>query len=68
MESLELYIFLTEFKNNQILLNKISHKFLLTTKLFTWQKNLTVKHQYSDKDHDNNKYLFEEQPSRETGT
>ncbi len=26
---------LTKFKNNQILLNKISHIFLLTTKLFT---------------------------------
>jgi hypothetical protein len=26
---------LTKFKNNQILLNKISHRFLLTTKLFT---------------------------------
>jgi hypothetical protein len=25
---------LTKFKNNQILLNKISHRFLMTTKLF----------------------------------
>jgi hypothetical protein len=28
-------ICLTKFKNNQILLNKISHRFLLTAKLFT---------------------------------
>jgi len=39
MESLEFKTFfdacLTKFKNNQILLNKISHRFLLTTKLFT---------------------------------
>jgi hypothetical protein len=26
---------LTKFKNNQILLNKISHRFLLTARLFT---------------------------------
>jgi hypothetical protein len=39
LESLEFWKFFyegsTKFKNNQILLNKISHKFLLTTKLFT---------------------------------
>jgi hypothetical protein len=38
LESLEFYNFLdvclTKFKNNQIFLNKISHRFLLTTKLF----------------------------------
>jgi hypothetical protein len=37
LESLDLHKFfdvcLTKFKNNQILLNKISHRFLLTTKL-----------------------------------
>jgi len=31
---------LTKFKNNQILLNKIGHRFLLTTKLFTGWKSL----------------------------
>ena len=39
LESLEFWkffeVYLTKFKNNQILLNKISHRFLLTTKLFT---------------------------------
>ncbi len=44
MESLEVSEFfevcLTKFKNNQILLNKISHRFLLTTKLFTGWKSL----------------------------
>jgi hypothetical protein len=39
LESLEFYKFfdvhLTKFKHDQILLNKISHRFLLTTKLFT---------------------------------
>jgi hypothetical protein len=39
LESLEFYKFFdvcfTKVKNNQILLNKISHKFLQTTKLFT---------------------------------
>ncbi len=39
LESLEfskkIYACLTKFKNNQILLNKISHRFLLT-KLFNW--------------------------------
>jgi hypothetical protein len=34
------YIYFTKFKNNQILLNKISHRFLMTTKLFTGQKSL----------------------------
>jgi hypothetical protein len=27
---------LTKFENDQILLNKISHRFLVTTKLFSW--------------------------------
>jgi hypothetical protein len=27
---------LTKFENYQILLNKISHRFLVTTKLFSW--------------------------------
>jgi hypothetical protein len=31
---------LCEVKNNQILYNKISHRFLLTTKLFTMWKSL----------------------------
>jgi hypothetical protein len=31
---------LTKFRNNQNLLNKISHKFLLTTKLFIGRKSL----------------------------
>jgi hypothetical protein len=39
LESLEFYKFfdvcLTKFKNNLIVLNKISHSFLLTTNLFT---------------------------------
>jgi hypothetical protein len=38
LESLEfktIEVCLTKFKNNQISLNKISHRFLLTTKLFT---------------------------------
>ncbi len=39
LESLEVLKFfdacLIKFKNNQILLNTISHRFLLTTKLFT---------------------------------
>ncbi len=35
-------VHLTKFKNNQILLNKISHKFLVTTKLFT-RKNIHIK-------------------------
>jgi hypothetical protein len=38
LESLEFYKFfdvcLTKFKNNKILLNKVSNRFLLTTKLF----------------------------------
>jgi hypothetical protein len=34
-------VHLTKFKNNQILLNKISHKFLVTTKLFT-RKNIPI--------------------------
>jgi hypothetical protein len=33
---------LTNFKNNQILPNQRSHQFLLTTKLFTWQKRLII--------------------------
>jgi hypothetical protein len=39
LESLEFYnnfdACLTKFKNSQILFNKLSHRFLLTTKLFT---------------------------------
>jgi hypothetical protein len=39
LESLEFYknfdVCLTKFKNNLIVLNKISHSFLLTTNLFT---------------------------------
>ncbi len=36
LESLEFFdVSLTKFKNSQILLNKISHRFLLATKLFT---------------------------------
>jgi hypothetical protein len=39
LESLDFLEFfdegLTKFKNNQILLNEISHRFLPTTKLFT---------------------------------
>ncbi len=35
------YVCLTEFRNNQILLNKISHRFLLMTKLLTGQQSLT---------------------------
>ncbi len=31
---------LTKFKDNQILLNKICHRFLLTTKIFTGPKSL----------------------------
>ena len=42
--SLKFYNFfdvsLTKFKNNQILLNKISHRFLLTIKLITGWKSL----------------------------
>ncbi len=34
------YVFLTEFKSNQILLNKISHRFQATTKLFSEWKSL----------------------------
>jgi hypothetical protein len=32
---------LTKFKNNQILLNKISHRFLMTTKLYT-EGNISI--------------------------
>jgi len=43
---------LTKFKNNQILLNKISHRFLLTTKLYTGQKIIIeimlINTEYSD--------------------
>jgi hypothetical protein len=38
LESLELYkndVGLTKFKNDQTILNNISHRFLLTAKLFT---------------------------------
>jgi hypothetical protein len=36
LESLKIYdACLTKFKNNQILFYKISHRFLVTTKLFT---------------------------------
>jgi hypothetical protein len=36
IESLKIFdVYLTKFKNNQTLLYKISHRFLLTTKLFT---------------------------------
>jgi hypothetical protein len=37
------YVFLTQFKNNQILPNKISHRFLLTIKLFTGRNSLIEK-------------------------
>ena len=37
---IKIYVCLTKFKNNQILLNKISHIFLLTTKQWTGQKKL----------------------------
>ncbi len=41
MESLEFFdVCFNEFKNNSILLNKISHRFLLTTNLFTGRKSL----------------------------
>ncbi len=41
LESLEfLNVCLTKFKNNQILYNKISHRFLLKPKLFTGRKSL----------------------------
>jgi hypothetical protein len=44
LDSLEFYknfdVCLTKFKNNQILLNKISHIFLLTTKVFIGCKSL----------------------------
>ncbi len=47
LESFELSNFvdacLTKFENNQILLNKISHRFLLTTKLFSGLKSLIIK-------------------------
>ncbi len=33
---------LTKFKDNQILLNKISHRFLLTTELLTGRKSLIL--------------------------
>jgi hypothetical protein len=34
------YVCFTKFKNNQILINKISYRFLLTTKLYTEGKIL----------------------------
>ncbi len=44
LESLELLKFFdvcwTKFKNYQILLNKISHRFLVTSKLFSGRKSL----------------------------
>jgi hypothetical protein len=41
LESLEFFdIGFTKFKNNQILPNNISHRFLQTTKLFIWRKSL----------------------------
>ncbi len=41
LESLEFFdVRLAKFKNYQILLNKISHRFILTTKLFTEWKSL----------------------------
>ncbi len=44
LESLEFYkhfdLWLTKFENYQILLNKISHRFLMTTKLFIGWKSL----------------------------
>jgi hypothetical protein len=45
-ESLEFNEFfdvcLTKFKTNDILLDKISHKFLLTNKLFTGRESLII--------------------------
>ncbi len=35
---------LTKFQNNQILLNKISHRFLMTTKLFSLQREPHFEH------------------------
>jgi hypothetical protein len=50
--ALELFEFfgacLIKFKNNQILLIKISHRFLLTTKLFTRLKQGYVKEPHCD--------------------
>ncbi len=47
LESLEFYknfgVRLTKFENNQILLNKISHRFLLTTKLYARWK-IIIRH------------------------
>jgi len=47
LESLEFLkcfdVGLNKFRNNQILLNKISHRFLLRTKLFTGLKSLINK-------------------------
>ncbi len=42
MESLEIFVVcLTKFENYQILLNKISHRFLVTTKLFSgWKSHI----------------------------
>ncbi len=41
LKILEIFdVHLIKFENNQILLNKSSHRFLPTTKLFTWQKSL----------------------------
>ncbi len=43
LESVEFnifYVHLTKFDNYQILLNNISHRFLMTTKLFTGWKSL----------------------------
>ncbi len=40
LESVEFYTILTKFENDQILFNKISHSFLMTTEPFTGQKSL----------------------------
>jgi len=39
----------TKFKNNQILLNKTSHRFILATKLFSGWKSLIRVNSYEDK-------------------
>jgi hypothetical protein len=40
IDILDFYVCFTKFKNHQILLDKISHRFQLTTKLSTWRKRL----------------------------
>jgi hypothetical protein len=44
LESLEFFdVRLTKFENYQILLNKFSHRFQVTTKLFSGRKSLIAK-------------------------